>query len=55
MVLAIVEFDADGGADERRPKLGNQFLAGVVLALRGNEGGPGKPVDVSRGVAKLVR
>ena len=54
MVLAVVELDADGGADERGPKLGNQFLAGVVLSASGSEGGTGKAVDVSRRVAKLV-
>jgi hypothetical protein len=55
VVLAIVELDADGGADERGPKLGDQFLASIVLALRGNEGGAGKAVNVPRRMAKLVR
>ena len=55
MVLAIVELDADRAADERRAQFGDEFLAGIVLALRGNEGRTGEPVDMACCVAKLVR
>lgn len=53
MVFAIMELDADRATDEGGPKLGNQFFASIVLALRGNEGGTGKPIDVARRVGLM--
>lgn len=51
MVFAIMQFDADRTADERGPQFCDQFLPGIIFALRGKEGRTGKPVLMPAGVA----